>query len=88
MLYGSQTGNAQRIAEQLAAEAEAAGLARHLIRADNYTPRELAAERLLYIVISTQGEGDPPDDSIGFVEFLNERRALKLPRAEIRRPLA
>ncbi|ACB92191.1 assimilatory sulfite reductase (NADPH) flavoprotein subunit [Xylella fastidiosa subsp. fastidiosa] len=79
VLYGSQTGNAQRIAEQLAAEAEAAGLARRLIRADDYTPRELAAERLLYIVISTQGEGDPPDDSIGFVEFLNERRAPKLP---------
>lgn len=79
VLYGSQTGNARRVAEQLAAEAEAAGLAARLVRADAYPTRELAGERLLYVVISTQGEGDPPDDAIGFVEFLVGRRAPKLP---------
>ncbi|EWS77625.1 NADP oxidoreductase [Xylella taiwanensis] len=79
VLYGSQTGNARRVAEQLATEAEAAGLAVRLVRADSYATRELAAERLLYIVISTQGEGDPPDDAIDLVEFLNGRRAPKLP---------
>ncbi|MFT4246651.1 MAG: assimilatory sulfite reductase (NADPH) flavoprotein subunit [Pseudomonas sp.] len=79
VLYGSQTGNARRAAEQLAAEAEAAGLAVRLVRADTYPTRELAGERLLYVVISTQGEGDPPDDAIGFVEFLSGRRAPKLP---------
>ncbi|WP_040148160.1 assimilatory sulfite reductase (NADPH) flavoprotein subunit, partial [Xanthomonas citri] len=42
-------------------------------------PRELASERLLYVVISTQGEGDPPDDAIGLVEFLSSRRAPKVP---------
>src|SRR5690606_6188558 len=50
-----------------------------LLRADAYPTRELAGERLLYVVISTQGEGDPPDDAIGFVEFLSGRRAPKLP---------
>src|SRR5690606_16421469 len=44
-----------------------------------YITRELKDERLLYIVMSTQGDGDPPDDSIAFVEFLNSRRAPKLP---------
>ena len=63
VVYGSQTGNARRAAEQLAAEAEAAGLSVHL----------------LYVVISTQGEGDPPDDAIGLGEFLQGRRAPKLP---------
>ncbi|MBB6338002.1 sulfite reductase (NADPH) flavoprotein alpha-component [Xanthomonas arboricola] len=79
VLYGSQTGNARREAEQLAAEAEAAGLSVRLLRADQYPTRELASERLLYVVISTQGEGDPPDDAIGLVEFLASRRAPKLP---------
>ena len=79
IVYGSQTGNARRSAEQLAAESEAAGLSVRLLRADAYPTRELAGERLLYVVISTQGEGDPPDDAIGFVEFLNGRRAPKLP---------
>ncbi|KRG65266.1 NADP oxidoreductase [Stenotrophomonas terrae] len=79
VVYGSQTGNARRAAEQLAAEAEAAGLPVRVVRADAYGTRELANERLLYIVISTQGEGDPPDDAIGLVEFIAGKRAPKLP---------
>ncbi|WP_202841275.1 assimilatory sulfite reductase (NADPH) flavoprotein subunit [Luteimonas saliphila] len=79
ILYGSQTGNARRAAETLLAKVQAAGLPARLIRADAYPTRELAGERLLYVVISTQGEGDPPDDAIGFVEFLTGRRAPKLP---------
>jgi len=79
ILYGSQTGNARRAAEGLLAQVQAAGLPARLVRADAYATRELAGERLLYVVISTQGEGDPPDDSIGFVEFLQGRRAPRLP---------
>src|SRR5690606_19191677 len=79
VLYGSQTGNARREAEKVAQAAEAAGLSVRLVRTDAYQTRELASERLLYIVISTQGEGDPPDDAIGFTEFLMGRRAPKLP---------
>jgi len=79
VLYGSQTGNAKRAAEALAAELESAGLSVRLVRADRYPTRDLASERLLYLVISTQGEGDPPDDAIGFTEFLTGRRAPRLP---------
>jgi len=79
ILYGSQTGNARRAAEALLEKVQGAGLPARLVRADAYATRELAGERLLYIVISTQGEGDPPDDAIGFVEFLQGRRAPKLP---------
>jgi sulfite reductase (NADPH) flavoprotein alpha-component len=79
VIYGSQTGNARRAAEQVVADAEAAGLAVRLVRADAYPNRELASERLLYIVISTQGEGDPPDDAIGLIEFIAGKRAPKLP---------
>ncbi|MDQ3038699.1 MAG: assimilatory sulfite reductase (NADPH) flavoprotein subunit [Pseudomonadota bacterium] len=78
VLFGSQTGNARRVAETLHAALEAAGLPARLLRADAYATRELASETLLYIVISTQGEGDPPDDAIGFVELLSGKRAPKL----------
>lgn len=60
IVYGSQTGNAKRVAEQLARHVETAGLAARLMRADAYPLREWATERLLYIVISTQGDGEPP----------------------------
>ena len=82
IIYGSQTGNARRAAEALHAKLDAAGLPARLLRADAYSTRELANERLLYLVISTQGEGDPPDDAIGFSEFLLGRRAPKLPQLQ------
>ena len=79
VVYGSQTGSAKRLAEQLARQAEAAGLGVRLLRADAYPLRELKAEKLLYVVISTQGDGDPPDDARGFVEHLLGNRAPELP---------
>jgi sulfite reductase (NADPH) flavoprotein alpha-component len=78
IVFGSQTGNAKRLAESLARDAESAGLAVRLLRADAYPLRELKNERLLYVVISTQGDGDPPDDARGFVEFLAGKRAPRL----------
>lgn len=81
IIYGSQTGNAKRVAEQLASKAEAAGLSVNLFRADAYKPRQLKNESLLYFVISTHSEGDeinPPDDSRGLLEFIHSRRAPKL----------
>ncbi|TBR39237.1 MULTISPECIES: assimilatory sulfite reductase (NADPH) flavoprotein subunit [Dyella] len=78
VLYGSQTGNARRVAEQLRAELERSGLAVRLVRTDSYATRELAQERVLYVVISTQGEGEPPDDARAFIEFLLGRRAPRL----------
>lgn len=78
VLYGSQTGNAKRLAEDLGRRASAAGLAVRVVRADAYATRELKQERLLYVVISTQGDAEPPDDSRALVEFLASARAPKL----------
>jgi len=80
IVYGSQTGNSRRLAEQLSASAEAAGLPARLLRAGAYPLRELAQERNLLVVISSQGDGEPPDDAIGFCEFIAGKRAPKLPR--------
>ncbi|PZQ19604.1 MAG: assimilatory sulfite reductase (NADPH) flavoprotein subunit [Rhodanobacter denitrificans] len=80
VVYGSQTGNARRQAEALAGELEQAGLPVRVLRADAYPLRELPAERLLYLVVSTQGDGDPPDDARAFVEHLSGRRAPRLPQ--------
>lgn len=79
ILYGSQTGNSRRVAEQFAAQAEASGLSVRLQRTGAYATRELAKERHLVVVISSQGDGDPPDDAIGLTEFIHGKRAPKLP---------
>ncbi|MDR3446149.1 assimilatory sulfite reductase (NADPH) flavoprotein subunit [Dyella sp.] len=79
ILYGSQTGQAKRLATQLSARAEAAGLAVRLVRADSYAQRDLAKETHLVVVISTQGDAEPPDDARGLVEFILGKRAPRLP---------
>lgn len=82
VLYGSQTGNAKRVAEKLAGQAESNGLDVTLVRADEYKVKRLKDEKLLYVVISTHSEGDevdPPDDSRDFLEALFGRRAPKVP---------
>ncbi|WP_102305011.1 assimilatory sulfite reductase (NADPH) flavoprotein subunit [Dyella sp. AD56] len=79
ILYGSQTGQAKRLATQLSARAEAAGLAVRLVRADSYPQRDLAKETHLVVVISTQGDAEPPDDARGLVEFILGKRAPRLP---------
>ncbi|MEW9624750.1 assimilatory sulfite reductase (NADPH) flavoprotein subunit [Rhodanobacter geophilus] len=80
VLYGSQTGNSRRVAERLAERAAAAGLGVRLLRTGAYAVRELAQERHLVLVISSQGDGDPPDDALGFVEFVSGKRAPRLPQ--------
>jgi sulfite reductase (NADPH) flavoprotein alpha-component len=78
IIYGTQTGNSRLLAERLKHQAESSGVTVRLYRASDYPVREFAKERLLYIVISTQGDGDPPDDSRSLVEFLLSKKAPKL----------
>lgn len=78
VVYGSQTGNGKHIAERLGRAAEAAGLAVRVYAARDYPLKDLAKERLLTVVMSTHGDGDPPDEARGFIEFLTGRRAPKL----------
>jgi sulfite reductase (NADPH) flavoprotein alpha-component len=78
VVYGSQTGNSKRVAERLGRAAEAAGLAARVYAAGSYPVKDLARERVLVMVVSTQGDGDPPDDARSLIEFLQSRRAPKL----------
>lgn len=79
IVYGSQTGNARRVAEQFAQRLESSGAPVRLLGADAYPLRELKDERQLYLIVSTQGEGEPPDDARALVEFIASRRAPALP---------
>lgn len=78
ILYGSQTGNGQGIAERLAARAREKGFGVSVQSLADYKPSQLKRERLLSFVVSTHGEGDPPDDAELFREFLLSKKAPKL----------
>ncbi|MGH8249776.1 MAG: assimilatory sulfite reductase (NADPH) flavoprotein subunit [Steroidobacteraceae bacterium] len=82
IVHGSQTGNGRRIAESLSARLQGLGIATRLLRAGEYPLRALAQERRLFVVMSTHGDGDPPDDARAFTDFLFGRRAPRLPSLE------
>ncbi len=78
ILYGSQTDNGRGVAEELAQEASARGLATNLMSLADYKPANIKRESFVSLVISTHGEGDPPDDAELFHEFLMSNKAPKL----------
>ncbi|WP_318500380.1 assimilatory sulfite reductase (NADPH) flavoprotein subunit [Photobacterium leiognathi] len=79
IIYVSQTGNAKGVAEALKEEAEAADIAVQLFSAGDYKGKNLAKETHVIIVASTHGEGEAPDDAIELHEFLQSKKAPKLP---------
>jgi len=78
VLYGSQTGNGRRLAEKLKVLLDASGVQARLVSAADYPAKRLAEERFLYLVVSTHGEGEPPDDARALTEFILGKRAPRL----------
>ena len=78
ILYGSQTGNAQGVAEKARKTLEGLGFQVAISSMSDFKPNNLKKLQNLLIVASTHGEGEPPDNAIGFHEFLYGKRAPKL----------
>ncbi|WP_339614004.1 assimilatory sulfite reductase (NADPH) flavoprotein subunit [Bacillus sp. FSL R7-0646] len=78
ILFGSQTGNAQGLAENAAKTLTERGFQVTVSSMSDFKPNQLKKLKNLLIVVSTHGEGDPPDNALSFHEFLHGRRAPKL----------
>ncbi|XP_069790684.1 NADPH-dependent diflavin oxidoreductase 1 isoform X2 [Narcine bancroftii] len=80
VLFGSQTGTAQDVAERIGRE----GVRRHFVcrvlPLDNYTIADLIQEPLVVFVCSTTGQGEPPDNMKKFWRFIFRRN---LPAASL-----
>ncbi|MCL9797471.1 flavodoxin domain-containing protein, partial [Frankia sp. AgKG'84/4] len=78
ILYGSQTGNAQGLSGNACKMLEGRGFQVTVSSMSDFKPNNLKKVQNLLIVVSTHGEGDPPDNALSFHEFLHGRRAPKL----------
>lgn len=78
LISASQTGNARRVAEALRDDLLAAKLNVKLVNAGDYKFKQIAAEKLLVVVTSTQGEGEPPEEAVALHKFLFSKKAPKL----------
>lgn len=70
VLYGSQTGSAQDVAQRLTRQARRRRLQVRLSPLDGYNVAELISETLVVFVCSTTGQGEPPDNMKNFWRFL------------------
>lgn len=78
ILYGSQTGNGHGLSKKLSKKLEEVGVKVTLSSMSDFKPNNLKKLQNLLIIVSTHGEGDPPDNAIPFYEFLHGKRAPQL----------
>ncbi len=78
ILYGSQTGNARSVADGIGRSALGSGYDVRVRSMADFKPRNLAKEKLVLIVVSTQGEGEPPETARDLHDFLQAKRAPRL----------
>ncbi|MFC9542212.1 assimilatory sulfite reductase (NADPH) flavoprotein subunit [Lysinibacillus sp. NPDC056959] len=78
ILYGSQTGNSQGLAEKYASALKDNDVDVTISSLATFKPNNLKKVTNLLLIVSTHGEGDPPDQAIQFYEFLHSKRAPKL----------
>ncbi|QNH20496.1 oxidoreductase [Xanthomonas sp. GW] len=67
LAWASQTGFAQQLALRSAAALHAAGQAVRVLPLQNVTAADLAGATQALFVVSTSGEGDPPDHALPFL---------------------
>ena len=79
VLHGGETGNSAEIARMLGAAAVERGLPAQIVDLATYKPRQLKAEQDLIVIVSTHGEGDPPQPALDFFEFIEGPKAAQLP---------
>jgi len=74
LAFGTETGNAKKLATQLATVAKKKGVNAKLTDLSQYRIADLAKEEYFFVVISTQGEGEPPIPAKKFYDYIHENQ--------------
>ncbi len=70
ILYGTQTGNAQRVAESIAEMLDQNEIDHQIFDMSEFEPEQFLQISKLIIVTSTYGDGEPPDNAYECYEWL------------------
>ncbi len=80
VLFGSESGNSQALAEATAKAARSRGFNSRVIDMADTQPKDLVGLENLLVVVSTWGEGDPPETAETFFHALMGASAPRLPQ--------
>ncbi|MEM7194320.1 MAG: sulfite reductase subunit alpha [Pseudomonadota bacterium] len=78
ILFGTQTGNAEQVAEEAAELADNSGFAPQVAALDEVSMEALTAMERLVVIVSTYGEGEMPDNAELFWDALSATTAPRL----------
>jgi sulfite reductase (NADPH) flavoprotein alpha-component len=71
ILYGTESGNSEKLADRAAKEAKKKGIASTVKNMADLSPADLKKHANLLVVVSTWGDGEPPDGATKFYkEFM------------------
>lgn len=82
ILYGSESGNSSGLAKQVAARLEARQIRCKVLDMLDCRKTDLEQARQLLVVVSTHGDGEPPEHAIPLFELLTSRKAPRLPELQ------
>jgi sulfite reductase (NADPH) flavoprotein alpha-component len=78
VVYGTESGNCEELADRTIKAAKKKGVKAVMKNLDNLTPSDFADFENLAVIISTWGDGEPPEAAVGFYNsFINESPDLK-----------
>ncbi|KAJ3427670.1 nitric oxide synthase-related [Anaeramoeba flamelloides] len=72
IFFGTQTGTAEEFAEDLTNSLKELGVKCSLHDLEDYDPKHLPSEEYTIFIISTYGEGEPPDNAIDFYNYIHD----------------
>lgn len=70
ILYGSESGNAEGLAFETEKAAKKAGFKTKVVDMGDYEMEKLKGEKNVFVIVSTWGEGEPPERATTFYDFV------------------
>ena len=78
VLYGTETGNSQELAEKLVSKAAFKNISAKAIGMYDYDFTELSGEENVAVIVSTHGEGEVPEMAKDFYDYITGDQATTL----------
>ncbi|MGJ8652991.1 MAG: assimilatory sulfite reductase (NADPH) flavoprotein subunit [Opitutaceae bacterium] len=81
VLFGTESGNSEALADQTVKAANNNGFKAKAVSMGDIKPAKLKDVENLLVIVSTWGEGDPPEGAVDFYEAFMSDKAPKLEKA-------